>query len=173
MEIKLAQNEQIIKSWDYAIAGATLAKKSKKFKHNLTVTNFRVIWSSYNDIALNRKEILIKDITSIDGSYSRNRCFWAKVRLVLGIPLCLIIVGIPIVKNALAVIRGTKFELTLQTGVRPGEDLSIGKTAGVSTKTTFFGRLFRKTLKEFSVTVDRANAVEIINEIGAIVQDAK
>ncbi len=173
MDIKLAQSEQIIKSWDYAIAGDALASKTKKFKHNLTVTNKRIIWSSYNDVSINRKEIPLKDVKFVEGSFARNRSFWAKVKLFIGIPLCIVIIGIFMVKDALATLRGAKFEMEIGTALEYGESISIGKTAGVAAKKGFFARFTNKKLKEFKVKVDKANASEILNELGALVLDAQ
>ena len=48
MELKLAKDEKIIKSWDYAISGKMFQGKEKKVKSNLTITNKRLVATQHS-----------------------------------------------------------------------------------------------------------------------------
>lgn len=169
MELKLAKCEQIIKSWDYALSGASFSKK-KKIQSNLTITNKRIIASAYNDISLDRTEIPLSSVKMIEGNFKKNRSFWAKVKLIIGIPLCLVIIGIPLVKSALSVLRGAAFDLKIITEGHEGSSLGLGCFSGNNGKKGLFARLFGK-IKAVKVSVDKAMAKEILDELGAIVLD--
>ncbi len=173
MEIKLAKEEQIVKSWDYAIDGNAFSKSRKKFRHNLTATNKRIIWTSYNDVKICRREIPTSDVNFIESDFGQNRKFWAIIRLIFGIPLCLALIGIPIVLNALAVIRGSSFYLSLMTSKRSGEGIELGKISGAMNKPGLFKRFLHWAFGAFKVTVSKTNALEIMNELGAIILDVK
>ncbi len=174
MELKLAKNEQIVKSWDYALSGSTFSKK-KKVQHNLTLTNKRVITSAQNDISLERHEIPVKSIKVVSGNFKKNRGFWPKVKLVFGAILCIILIGIPIVMSALEQLRSCHFELELVTEGIEGTALALGVNAGTTApaKTGFFARLFSKFKPGFKIAVNKEMAKEVLDEIGAIVLDAK
>ena len=124
MQLKLAKDEVVLKSWDYAKAGNMFDKNKKEC--NLIVTNKRVVSSIENKFSLTREEIPLHDISGVEGNYQRNNSFWAKVKLILGIPLCLLIIGIPMVISALKTLRACVFNLTIHTKGEPGIPLAIG-----------------------------------------------
>lgn len=172
MELKLGKDEKIIKSWDYAIAGKMFQGKERKIQSNLTITNKRLVATQSNDIYLKRDEIPVAAIKNISGECRRARKFWPMLKLIVGIPLCIVIVGIGMVKDALAALRSADFDLLITTRGEEGSSLGVGafshapeaKSRGIF---AFFKALKPKT----KVRVNREVSKEILDEIGAIVVD--
>lgn len=171
MELKLAKDEQIIKSWDYAISGKAFQKKSKKIQSNLTITNKRLIASQFNDIYLKRNEIPVEAIKNISGEYRTARKFWPMVKLIIGIPLCLILIGIKIVKGALEQLRSADFDLIVTTSGEEGSSLGLGAFSYAAAGRGLFARF--KGLFKTKIIVNRELSKEILDELGAIVLDTK
>ncbi len=171
MELKLGTNEQIIKSWDYAVSGKAIQAKKKKIQSNLTITNKRVIASQFNDIYLKRDEIPVAAIKNISGEYRGARKFWPTVKLVVGIPLCIILVGIKIVKGALEQLRSAEFDLIITTSGVEGSSLGLGAFSHAPAKGGFFARL--KGLFKTKVRVNKEISKEILDELGAVVVDVQ
>ena len=169
VQLKLAKDEVVLKSWDYAKAGNTFDKHKKEC--NLTVTTKRVISTIENEFELERQEIPLHTISGIDGNYKKNNSFWAKLKLYVGIPLCLVIIGIPMVISALKQLRACLFELTIDTTGTPGKPLSIGMQGAASHVER--KHLFANSVNKFKVYVDKALAREVLDEIGALVLDSK
>ncbi len=169
MELKIGKDEQIIKSWDYAVSGKALQSKQKKVQSNLTVTNKRIVASQYNDIYLKRDEIPVAAVKNISGEYRTARKFWPMVKLIIGIPLCLVIVGIKIVKGALDQLRSADFDLIITTSGAEGSSLGLGAFSAAPTKGGFFARF--KGLFKTKVRVSKEVSKEILDELGAIVVD--
>jgi TctA family transporter len=145
-----------------------------------------------NKITLNRTEAPLSAITNVSAKYGANRTFWAKVQLIIGIPLCLVIIGIFMVKNALKKIRSATFDLILETRYSDfeGKPFTLGANAAVDAlkkrsrlgsvirsilgAIPIIGRLFRsKNSNEIPVSVQKDVAKEIINEVGAAILDLK
>ena len=172
MELKLAKDEQIIKSWDYAVSGKMLQSKAKKIQSNLTVTNKRIIATQYNDIYLKRDELPVAAVKSISGEYRTARKFWPMVKLIIGIPLCIVLVGIKIVKSALDQLRSADFDLVIITSGEEGSSLGLGAFSHAApTKGGIFAKL--KGLFKTKVLVSKELSKEILDELGAIVIDCK
>ena len=176
MELKLAKDERIIKSWDYAIEGRMFQGKEKKVKSNLTITNKRLVATQHSDIYLKRDEIPVASIKSISGEFRRARRFWAMLKLIVGIPLCLLIVGISMVKDALATLRSADFDLLITTSGVEGSSLGLGafSAAPEKSKGGLFAifSLFKRATKT-KVRVDREISKEILDELGAVVLDVQ
>lgn len=176
MSFKLAEGEHIVKSYDYA--HAFLAGKGT-VDCNLTITNKRIVRSTEGKTYLHRVETQIGELKSVTGTYKRNRSLWARIRLILGIPLCIVIIGIPIVKQALKELRACYLDLDFvfynkypdtfgETGFGLGA-VGAGDALG---KKGFFARLFHKK-SEDKVYVDKAIAKDILDEITAVMMDNK
>lgn len=81
MDIRLCDDERIVKSWDYATEG----KLVKKSVANLTVTNNRVIATVQGKKRIKRAEMALSDVKRVDMSIGRftSRLKW--LFLVLGL----------------------------------------------------------------------------------------
>ena len=184
MELKLAKDEVIVKSWDYSAEGGMLTRD--KAISNLTLTNKRIISTVENKITLNRNEVPLSAIKTVNAVYGARRTFWPKVQAVFGGILCIVIIGIPILKSALKKIRATTFDLVLETRYADfeGTPFTLGANAAdvVPKKRGFIKKLlglipilgipFReKGAKEKVISVKKDIAKEIINEIGAAIMD--
>ncbi len=169
MEIKLANGEKIIKEWNYAEAGHRL-DKGGKVKRHLTVTNKRVISWGDGKHHVDYKELPIGDIKSVDGSVDANGSFWAKLQFIISIPLCLVIIGIPMLISARRKLRACSFKITFTTNLRYGQTASAGfAMEGGDVRR---GHLFGKSLiNRFKVYANKQDALEIISEIGALILD--
>ena len=188
MELKLAKDEVMIKSWDYASQGKWYTKD--KLIANFTLTNKRVISTMENKITLNRTEVPLSAIKNISAKYGSNRTFWPKVQAVFGGILCIVIIGIPILKSALRKIRSATFDLILETRYSDfeGKPFTLGANAAVDAlkKRSRLGGAIRAILgaipilgiafrsknpNEIPVSVKKDIAKEIINEVGAAIMD--
>lgn len=188
MELKLAKDEVIIKSWDYASQGKWYTKD--KLIANFTLTNKRVISTMENKITLNRTEVPLSAIKTVSAKYGARRTFWPKVQAVFGGILCVVIIGIPILKNALRKIRSATFDLILETRYSDfeGKPFTLGANAALDAlkKRSRLGGMIRSILgaipiigmafrsknpNEIPVSVKKDIAKEIINEIGAAIMD--
>ena len=184
MELKLAKDEVIVKSWDYSAEGGMLTRD--KAISNLTLTNKRIISTVENKITLNRDEVPLSAVRTVSAVYGANRTFWPKVQAVVGGILCIVLIGIPLLKRALKKIRACTFDLVLETRYPDfeGTPFTLGANAeNVSPrKRGFISKLlshipilgipFRaKKAKEKVISVKKEIAKEIINEIGAAVMD--
>ncbi len=170
MELKLAKNETLVKSYDYAISKGMVTSKKKQLHSNLTVTNRRIVYSAYNDFSLDRKEIPVNNVILTSGNYSKNPILMAIIKLVLGILSCCVIIGIlfkgfgiKMIKDAMDTIKGCNFELKLVTDLNAGASFSIDGNRGK----------LKLITNKFKINVDREKAKEILNEIGALVEEAK
>ena len=165
MEIKFANEEQIIKSWDYAKSGKSFSKN--KVQHNLTLTNKRVIATSENATSLNRCEVPIKSVKTVSGEFKKNGKLLPIIKLVFGILFTVCIIGIifkgfgiKMISSAVTELKSCLFELTLTTAGAEGSALKVGAARG-----------FIRTSTKIKVFTDKAVAREIVNEVGAIVAD--
>lgn len=169
MQIKFAKDETVLKSWDYAKAGHRFDKHKKEC--NLTITNKRIITSKENKYSLERTELNIKDAQGITGSYRRNDSFWVKVKYYFTLILSFVIIGIPFFLKAREQMKACFLELEIQTNTGRGSSLQLGANTGDNVKRFhFFGNSY---INKFKVYVDKDLAREILDEIGAIIVDAK
>ncbi len=172
MNIKLARDEKIIKEWQYAESGHRM-DKGGKVKHSLTITDKRIITLGDGKHEVSYKELPLADVKQITGKILSNGSFWAKLKLIVSVPLCLIIIGIPMLIDARRKLRACTFELAMITDNRAGIGMEAAKFdmegASVGRK-----HLFGKSLiNRMKVTANKATAYEILSEIGAIVLDNK
>lgn len=172
MNIKLANGEKIIKEWQYAESGHRM-DKGGKVKHSLTITDKRIIALGDGKHELNYKEIPLADVKQITGKILSNGSFWAKLQFFVSIPLCLLIIGIPMLISARRKLRACTFELAMITDNRAGIGMEAAKFnmegANVGRKHLFGNSLINR----MKVVANKEAAHEIISEIGAIVLDNK
>lgn len=184
MELKLAKDEVIVKSWDYSAEGGMFTKD--KAISNLTLTNKRIISSIENKITLNRNEVPLSAVKTVNAVYGARRKFWPMVQAVVGGIFCLVLIGIPILKKALKKLRACTFDIVLETRYADfeGTPFTLGANAAdvAPKKRGFLKRLlgaipilgipFRERgAKEKVISVKKEIAKEIINEIGAAIMD--
>ena len=176
MSFKLAEGEHIVKSYDYA--HAFLAGKGT-VDCNLTITNKRIVTSTEGKTYLHRVETQIGELKSVTGTFRKNKSLWATIRLIVGIPLCIVILGIPIVKQALKELRACYLNLDFvfynkypdafgETGFGLGA-ISNADSLG---KKGLFARLFHKK-SENKIYVEKAIAKEILDEITSVMMNNK
>ena len=160
MELKCAKNETLVKSWDYA-------HEKKGFEHknyNLTVTDKRIIASSESHKSIDRREIYLDDVKTLEYSFEKNGLFWAILLLILGIFTSIMVVGIFLIIKAVHMIREKSFVLTITTNGFESDGLHVGASS-LHKITKGRGKL--------KVKVNKDAANEIIEELGAIVLDKK
>lgn len=194
MAIKLAENEQLLKSWNYAT-------KDKK-QYNLTVTDKRVVSSEYEQENLTRREISMSTIKSVDGAIKQRKSvspiililiagiltFIIGITLVfdsiefisaifIGIALIVVFILLVVLKKVpLIIIRDFSFQLVIETNVLVGSALYVGSefNKGAKATTGLFAsikNIFRK--KKVKITIDTVLAKEILDEIGSIVVESQ
>ena len=161
MNFKLAQNETVIKSWDYA----TSSGRGENIHSNLTITNKRLISSQQGKSYIKRDEIPVNCIKSISGEYSSSGNIWGILKLILGITLSLtfilMILGVPMVISAIKTLKSGSFNLLITTKGSEGSSLSIGASNALSS--------LLKKRNNLKVKINKEVSQEIINVLGAII----
>lgn len=170
MEVTLAKNEQIIKSWDYSIKGHRFDKH--KLNRSLTVTNKRIIASEEGDYELRNNEVKLSAVKSISGTFRKNDSLWMRIKFALSIFFSIIIIGIIFgsIGSAIRLNREIKsciFELHIRTQGYEGTSLTVGAApeTGISKRKHFFS----KSINKIKIYVDKQVAREILTEVGAII----
>ncbi|MBO5927015.1 MAG: hypothetical protein J6Q38_05620 [Clostridia bacterium] len=174
--MKLATNEQILKTYNYASVG--------KVSDTLTVTNKRVVLTTDGKLNDGSKvhttdEIMLESIERVSAAVATKRnIFYLILSLlfaVAGVALLasgsdggtliklLPFVGTIIFLIVFFVAKQRSFFLVLTSSVKEGMDLSV--SVGTWTR--------KKSSKAVKVKVDEAIVSEIIDEIGAIVVESK
>lgn len=174
MEALLAKDEVIIKEWDYSTSGGRFSKE--KVHKLLTVTNKRLVSSEEGKYDLSINEIPLKDVVSVKGNYKKNDSIWVKIKMILWIVFCCVIVGIFFggIKKAMNYhyqLKSCALELNFITSNYVGLGLGIGGVGegGVAAQTRFFGKSINKKI----TLVDKNVAREIISTIGAVILENK
>ncbi len=180
MELKLAKDEIIIKSWDYSSEGGMF--KRDKLISTLTLTNKRIVSTIENKLTLNRDEVPLYAIKAVSATYGAHGKFWATVQAIIGGIFSLALIGIPILKSALKKLRSCSFDLFLETHYDgpEGYPFTIGAKSTAPKKKNILLRLLAvipiigipfRSKKEKVIRVKKELAREIINEIGAAIMD--
>ena len=147
-----------------------MTKKSRRISSNLTVTDQRIVYSAYNDVSLERKEIPVANVVSVAGNYAKNPILGAIIKLIFGILSCCVLIGIffkgfgvKMIRDAIDTIKGCNFELTLITNLFTGLQFEVNASRGI----------LKLAKNKFKISVDRNVAKEILDEIGALVTESK
>lgn len=177
--MKLAQNEQIIKEWEYA----TSQNRADTMKHSLTVTNKRIIAASRGAHKVTQEEVATSDVKSVSLSHYVPSKFFAILMIVLSVVSLAVgiflfvhdedtaLYGIPLVALfAILLLIGIMnlhqgvFTLTLMTEGTQSFLLGLGAM-----------RLVRKSKKKGATKVKVNNEVadEIMETLGALIVEAK
>lgn len=159
MALKLAENETIIKRWNYGTIKTSMTQKTKA---ELIITNKRVI--DFKD-AKNSCEIIeapVKDVETIS-FYSAQSSFFKKflavLEIIIGVPFILLLgLGLKMIRAGVAVIRGGDFTLELLKDGHVSDLVEIGMHRGVVSKNA----------NKIRVTINKAVVKEIGEEIGSI-----
>lgn len=159
MELKCAENESVIKSWDYA----TRKQGSDRRSYNLTVTNKRIVATTDGNRVVAKKEIYLKDVKTLDFSFARKGTFLATLLIIFGIILAVAIIGIFMIVKGVRILKERSFTLTITT---QGAE-NLGMLLGAS---SLMASISRARVK---IKVDKNAAHEIIDELGKIVLEQK
>ncbi len=177
MDLKLASGETVLKDWKYAHGKFTADRKVTDC--NLTVTNKRIVHTVENAVSLSRSEIPLASVTGISAEYRRNRTLLLRLQAVFGAILCIVLIGIPILINALRKLRACLMTIEFKTNDGRGEPMTAGAWGAVDAvkdRPGLIGRLlgflFPRTAG-FKIHVNKEMAKEILDEIGAIVLEYK
>ncbi|MBQ2892311.1 MAG: hypothetical protein IJE45_05405 [Bacilli bacterium] len=160
----LANNEVLIKEWEYG----TLKTKKLETVNTLTITNKRIVTESRNKLNITRNEIPVESVKAVSAFHGMPSKFLAYVMIVLGIPLCLVIVGIFLIIAGLNRLKAGVFELELTTSGCEGESLSVGY---VSPLKTLFSRKKGKKAPKVKIRINNDVCREIVETIGAVIAE--
>lgn len=187
--MKLAKDEVLVKSWDFAKS----KQGSEKKNHILEITNKRLVLSEEGNRGIERTEVGISSISKVHGKTFVPSKFGAIMRIILAIVLVIvgavlpgllgektaamlkelsldliilavafIIAVILFIKAILLLMRGA-FELTIWTAGYQTEGFNIGVQR--------LGKFKASTAKvKMSVHKDVAN--EILDELGALIVES-
>lgn len=176
MELKLANGEVLIKEWSYSVTGGALQKDNKKLHTNLVLTNKRIINASESNLTIKRQEHAIEDIVGVEGAFMKNARGGPMFLKVISIIWCCTIIGallggIAGIKRANEKLRACVFYLVITTKGAIESPFAIGSYSESESLTR--KRAFGNTINKTIVQVDQLMAKEIIDEIGALIINAR
>lgn len=153
MDIRLSTGEEIVKQWDYA----KTKQRAGRTKFSLILTNKRLVSLAESRKQISRDDFLLKNVCGVSATCGQN-----KTLFVLGVILCLTIIGMII--GIPLVILGSRKKLSLSIY---GEfmDTSVIDTGTVSSG--LFGIFKRK--KKTKIKIDGKQAEDIVESIGAMI----
>ena len=154
MDIRLSTGEEILKQWDYA----KTKQRAGRTKFSLILTNKRLVSLAESRKQISRDDFLLKNINGVSATCGQN-----KTLFVLGVILCLTIIGMII--GIPMVILGSRKKLSLSIY---GEfmDTSVIDT-GTASASGLFGIFKRK--KKTKIKIDGKQAEDIVESIGAMI----
>ncbi len=182
--MQLANNEQIIREWDYATSKNGVVDLNKT-KATLTVTNKRIVHDIRNNLEITRDEIHLSDVKTLHMSHAKKSKFGPILWIIAGIAVFILgiilssqmgegggalipvfaILGAILVVVGIIKLRGGALTLTITTQGSEGSSLSIGAWGGKG--------LGKKAGGKIKVIVNNAVAAEIVDTIGAIIVDCQ
>ena len=172
MDIILANDEKILKSWDYSKSGHAL--DSHKTHKSLTVTNKRIIATEESTFTLRHEEIPLNCAKGVTGYYRKNDGLWMRFKRVLAWIWCCTIIGmvlggIKAVKSLTQQINSCVFYLNITTVNLEGSSFSVGAMpdTGLSQRK----QAFSNSINKMKVFVDKELGKEIVREMGAIIHN--
>ena len=157
--LKLAKDEVIVKSWDYAQTKSA----GEKTTANLTVTNKRVVRTSESKRGISRDELPLSSIKTVYYGNSKLSTTKAIVCIVFGILFFLAIFGIPLLVYGIMMLQQASFHIIIETKGLEGTSLEVGVVH-------ILGKKRRKTLK---VKINKSACANIVDEFGAALIDAR
>lgn len=170
MELKCAQNETIIKSWDYANT-----KQGPEHKvYNLTVTNKRLVSTAQSATSMEKREIYLDDVKNLECTYARNSMFGAIVLFVLAALVLiatiaakiwpLLILSVIFVLIGVALLSQRSFTLSIACYGGESDGIELGASSLSKIK---------KGAGKLKVKVNKEAAEEIVSDLGAIILDLR
>lgn len=172
MAIKLAEGEKIIEEYNYAHAKLVgIGKVDTSF----IITNKRLISSVEGKHYLKRREIPIMGIKSVNSEFRKNSSILPILALIIGIPLCIIGVGIPIVLWAVRKLRACFVDLDFEFYEFYPECYGTrGYSVGAFGDRDYFSPTRKRIFgikKRNKVAVDKEMGKQLVNEIPAVIMD--
>lgn len=159
MDIKYASNEQLVKTWDYASS----KEGSDRRDYNISVTNKRIIYTAEGNKGIDRREMYLSDVKTLEYGFAKSAGIGTILLLIFGIITAIVVVGIFMIIKAVHLLREKTFTLEITANGFESEGISVGASS----------LLTSKKHKKLKVKVYKEAAMELINELGAIVASAK
>ncbi len=160
MGIQLAQNERLIKSWDYSKS----KQRRDKSVANLSVTDKRIITSLISKNTTEVSEIPLNSVKAINCTRDKRPNIWAILEILLGIATLIVIVGILLIVDGVKRLNQGNFVLEIITYGDEGSSLLLGATKKKSS---------RRNKGKLKVTLNHKAIDEIASSIGAIILENK
>lgn len=171
MDINLANQEKIVKSWDYA----TTKAKSGRSQSNLTITDKRIISTTKGQNINNRVEINVAEVKSFSARFAQPKAPLLALIIMLALGIASLVVGINkeltyfIAIGAALIVCGIiafvftigKCNFTMQIFTKGHNDIGLSLTAS---------RFFKiKRSRKIRIRVDKSCVNDIINTLGAVI----
>lgn len=175
--MKLAQNEKIIREWNYADTKQGTVKTNSK----LVVTNKRIISESEDRFVVDRKEIPVSSVKSISTSNLHNSNILAYLWIIIGalgilfgfvqlanemgeVVLPIIIIGVIAIVIGISLLNRGAFTLLIYTSALEADALAmaLGRTNALA---------IAKKGSRIKVRIARAVVDEMLDTIGALILD--
>ncbi len=137
MDIRLCNDEQVVKSWDYATEGKLLDKAIA----NITVTNKRVISTVQGKKRIRRAEVPVESVKRVSVTSTAQMSLYSIVFMAIGLLLCIgffLLKQIPLmIAGAIFVVVGIILLFYRKRAFRLSITITPSETVGVSAgKTT-------------------------------------
>lgn len=172
MAIKLAEGEKIIEEYNYAHGKLVgIGKVDSSF----IITNKRLITSVEGKHYLKRREIPIMGIKSVNGEFRKNSAILPILTLIIGVPLCIVGIGIPLVISAVRKLRACYVNLDFEFyEFYPQYYGTKGYNVGAFGDRDYFAPTRRRIFgikKRNKIAVDKVMGKQLVDEIPAVIMD--
>lgn len=175
--MKLAQNEKILKEVCYATSKQGVLSRSAT-EHWIVITNKRVIGLTKNknaqlvgtNTASSSQEFAIEGMKGVKSCLSIKSNFWPILQIIVSIPLCFGLIGIPLL------IKGVKKLNQYSLSLEFLYDGYISSALRIKTQRVFIRKKANLDIAIFdmqlsSAKINKDAVTEIVNEIGAVIID--
>lgn len=151
--MKLASNEQILRSWTYA----STKQGSERSELKLTVTNKRIVSDEIGTTRKTRQEVPLDAVKSL--AFQRETgTGW--LLIILGVLLLVVLVGVVLIYFGVKKLMSGEFSFVISTYGEEGTPLEMGVSVAYGGS---------KKAARLKIKIDQHMAEEIMDTLGAIV----
>jgi len=158
----LANNETLIKEWNYATSKAGGLFNKVETKAKIEVTSRRLIYTASNEKAIDRQEIPLKEINGLSFKQTSKGNLGAILKIVFGALFSIVLIGIPLLILGIKELNQGSFEMVVTTRGASTTALAIGvsKILGAA-----------KSKSNVEVKINKAIVTDVIETLGAVITE--
>ena len=156
----LANNETLIKEWNYASSKAGGLFNKVETKAKIEVTSRRLIYTASNKNATDRQEVPLKEINGLSFKQTSKGNIGAIIKIVFGILFAVVIVGIPLLIMGIKELNQGSFEMEVTTRGQSTSALTVGVSKILKAA---------KSKGNVKININKDIVGEIIETLGSVI----